>query len=70
MNRDTLEGKWHQVKGEAKIRWGKLTDDELEQIAGNAEKLIGLVQERYGIAREEAAKAVVAFQRQMNRQRA
>lgn len=54
MNRDVLAGKWKQLKGEVRNRWGRLTDDELDQVAGNAEKLVGLIQERYGIARDEA----------------
>jgi uncharacterized protein YjbJ (UPF0337 family) len=62
MNTDTLKGQWHQIKGEAKVRWGKLTDDELDQIEGNTEKLVGLVQERYGYARERAEREVKDFQ--------
>ena len=62
MNTDTLKGQWHQVKGEAKVRWGKLTDNDLDQIAGNTEKLVGLVQERYGYERERAEKEVKEFQ--------
>ena len=62
MNTDTLKGQWHQIKGEAKVRWGKLTDNELDQIEGNAEKLVGRVQERYGYARDRAEKEVKDFQ--------
>jgi uncharacterized protein YjbJ (UPF0337 family) len=54
MNRDVLAGKWKQLKGEIRNRWGRLTDDELDPVGGNAEKLVGLIQERYGVAREEA----------------
>lgn len=61
MNRDQLEGKWKQLKGEAKAKWGRLTDDELDQIEGNAEKLVGLLQERYGYQREKAKEEVDAF---------
>ena len=61
MNRDTLQGKWHQLKGEAKARWGKLTDDDLDQVGGNAEKLIGRIQERYGYARQQAEREVHDF---------
>lgn len=53
MNRDVLAGRWKQLKGDVRAKWGRLTDDELDQVGGNAEKLVGLVQERYGIAREE-----------------
>jgi uncharacterized protein YjbJ (UPF0337 family) len=58
MNRDQLKGKWHQMKGEVKAKWGKLTNDDLDQIDGNLEKLIGRLQERYGYARERAEKEV------------
>ncbi len=61
MNRDQVEGKWKQIKGEAKVAWGKLTDDDLDQAEGNAEKLAGLVQEKYGKTREEAEKEVNRF---------
>ena len=54
MNWDQAEGKWKQLKGSAKEHWGKLTDDDLTMIAGSRDKLIGKVQERYGIAKEEA----------------
>jgi uncharacterized protein YjbJ (UPF0337 family) len=58
MNLDILKGKWKQLKGEAKTQWGKLTDDDLDQIEGNTEKLVGKVQERYGYGREQAQQEV------------
>ena len=58
MNRDILEGQWTQLKGRARQQWGKLTDDDLDQIKGSTEQLIGKVQERYGIARDEAQRQV------------
>jgi uncharacterized protein YjbJ (UPF0337 family) len=61
MNRDQVQGKWHELKGEAKIQWSKLTDDDLMQFDGTVEKLVGIVQQRYGYAREEAEKAVNDF---------
>ena len=61
MNADVVKGKWHQLKGEAKSRWGKLTDDDLDRVEGDTEKLIGRVQERYGYARAEAQKEVNDF---------
>jgi uncharacterized protein YjbJ (UPF0337 family) len=61
MNSDQLEGKWKQVKGEVREKWGKLTDDDMHVVAGKREQLIGRVQERYGIAREEATRQVDAF---------
>jgi uncharacterized protein YjbJ (UPF0337 family) len=54
MNWDQLEGKWKQVKGQVKAKWGKLTDDDLDVIAGRREQLIGRLQELYGIQRDNA----------------
>jgi len=56
MNWDQMAGKWKQVRGSVRQKWGKLTDDDLEQIAGNRDKFVGIVQERYGIAKDEAQK--------------
>jgi uncharacterized protein YjbJ (UPF0337 family) len=64
INSDVLKGKWQQLKGEARIQWGRLTDDDLDQIQGNIEKLAGKLQERYGYAREEADREVEDFVRQ------
>jgi uncharacterized protein YjbJ (UPF0337 family) len=58
MNSDQMSGKWKQMKGAAKERWGKLTDDDLDVINGQSDQLIGKIQERYGIAREVAQKQV------------
>lgn len=55
---DQLEGKWKQLKGDIRVKWGELTDDDLEQIAGNRDKLAGKLQERYGIAKEEADRQI------------
>jgi uncharacterized protein YjbJ (UPF0337 family) len=54
MNRDQFSGQWKQVKGEVQRMWGKLTNDDLDQVEGNATKLIGRLQTRYGYAKEEA----------------
>jgi len=54
VNWDIIKGKWSQLKGEARIQWGKITDDEWDQIAGNKDKLVGKLQEKYGWAREDA----------------
>ncbi|GAA5110431.1 CsbD family protein [Alloalcanivorax gelatiniphagus] len=54
MNSDTLKGKWKQMMGDAKKNWGKLTDDDLKQIEGRKDKLVGKIQERYGSTREDA----------------
>jgi uncharacterized protein YjbJ (UPF0337 family) len=58
---DELKGKWKQQVGAAKLAWGKLTEDEILQSEGRAEKLVGLVQERYAITRDEADKQVSKF---------
>ena len=61
MNWDIVQGKWKQLRGAAKDNWGKLTDDDLDQAEGHRDKLIGKVQEKYGIARDEAEKQVDAW---------
>lgn len=61
MNWDQVEGKWKQFKGSARKQWGDLTDDDLDRIAGNREKFVGVLQERYGIAKEEAQKRADAW---------
>jgi len=63
MNWDTLKGEWKQFKGKVKEAWGKLTDDDLDVIAGKRDQLLGVVQKRYGIAREEAERQVQQFER-------
>ena len=54
MDWNRVEGNWKQIKGAVKQQWGKLTDDDLDQIAGQRDKFIGKVQERYGLAQDEA----------------
>ena len=54
INKDTIEGNWKQLKGKVKEQWGKLTDDDLDVIAGKRDQLVGRLQERAGIARDEA----------------
>jgi uncharacterized protein YjbJ (UPF0337 family) len=61
MNRDILEGKWKQLRGEIRDRWGQFTDDELDQIAGKYDKLSGLLQERYGYTKMEAEQQIEDF---------
>ncbi|GJM09648.1 MAG: UPF0337 protein [Lysobacteraceae bacterium] len=58
MNDDILKGKWHQLKGQAKETWGELTDDDLDKVDGQSERLVGVLQERYGKSVEEAKQAV------------
>ena len=63
MNSDQLQGKWKQMKGSVKERWGKLTDDDIDVINGQSDQLIGKIQEKYGIAKEEAQRQVEDWQR-------
>jgi len=58
MNWEQVEGRWKQLKGSAKQKWGKLTDNDLDYIAGKREQFIGKLQERYGLAKEAAQKQV------------
>jgi uncharacterized protein YjbJ (UPF0337 family) len=63
MNADQMKGKWTELKGAVRERWGKLTDDDLDVIAGQQEQLIGRIQNRYGIVKEEAQKQVDEWMR-------
>ncbi len=58
MNKDTMQGKWNQIKGNVKSNWGKLTDDDVTTISGKYDTLVGKIQERYGITRDEAEKQI------------
>jgi uncharacterized protein YjbJ (UPF0337 family) len=58
MNWDQISGQWKQVKGKAKEKWGKLTDDEIDVIEGKRDQLVGKIQERYGVAKDQAEKDV------------
>ena len=58
MNWDRIEGNWKQFKGSAKEQWGKLTDDQLDVTAGLRDKLVGRIQEAYGITKEESEEQV------------
>ena len=66
MNSDVMKGKWLQMKGEVLRQWGKLTNDDLDQIEGNTEKMVGKLQERYGYLREEAEREVDGFLRRQS----
>jgi len=71
MNTDVFEGKWKQIRGQAKAWWGKLTDDDLERAAGKLDVFAGLLQEKYGYTRQRAVdeidKHVTEFESDMNR---
>ena len=63
MNWDQIEGKWAQLKGSAKEKWGKLTDDDMTVIEGKRDQLVGKIQERYGYAKDQAEKEVSDWER-------
>jgi uncharacterized protein YjbJ (UPF0337 family) len=65
MNWDQVEGKWKQSKGKFREKWGKLTDDDLDVIAGQRDQLVGRIQERYGVAKEIAQEQADAFVKAM-----
>ncbi len=64
MNKDIAEGKWKQLKGKVRETWGKLTDDEIDKINGRAQQLSGVIQEKYGVSKEEAEEQTEAFRKQ------
>ncbi len=61
MNATEMKGKWNQLKGQVKMEWAKLTDDDLLEVAGRQDKLVGKLQERYGYDEERAKAAVERF---------
>lgn len=63
MNKETLQGKWHEIQGKIKEKWGKLTDNDLAEINGKREALLGKIQTRYGIAKERAEKELSEFEK-------
>jgi uncharacterized protein YjbJ (UPF0337 family) len=63
MNEDKIKGNWKQLTGKLKAKWGKLTDDDIQVAEGNSEYLAGKLQERYGIARDEAERQIREFDR-------
>jgi len=54
MNEDIFKGKWKELKGSVKEKWGNLTDDEVTEVEGKTEKLVGILQEKYGYSRDKA----------------
>jgi uncharacterized protein YjbJ (UPF0337 family) len=58
MNWDRIQGNWKQMTGSLRAKWGKLTDDDFEQLGGHKDKLVGRIQERYGIQKDEAERQV------------
>lgn len=66
MNKDQFQGAWKQISGKVKEKWGKLTDDEITQINGKREALLGLIQQKYGIAKERAEDELSRFESSIN----
>ena len=65
MNNDIIEGKWNQIKGDAQTKWGKLTNDDLDQIQGNRTKLAGKIQEVYGKSKDEVEKELKEWEKNL-----
>lgn len=65
MNWDRIEGNWKQAKGKVVEQWGKLTNDDLDVVAGRREQLTGKIQERYGVAKDEAERQVTDWERRV-----
>ena len=61
MNPEIFRGRWNELKGDIRTRWGKLTDDDVMQVQGQAEKMIGMLQQRYGYKREQAEQEINDF---------
>ncbi len=61
INVDVIEGKWKEFRGKIKERWGKITDSDLDRLQGNREQLAGLLQQKYGYAKEKAEKEIDQF---------
>ena len=61
MNEDILKGKWKEIKGGIKEKWGKLTDDEITRVEGSEEKFIGMLQTKYGYSKDEAKREYDSF---------
>jgi uncharacterized protein YjbJ (UPF0337 family) len=66
MNWEQIEGNWKQFKGGVKEQWGKLTDDELTRVAGKRDKLAGLLQEKYGLAKQAVEDEISEFERRLD----
>lgn len=66
MNWDQIAGKWTEMKGSVKENWGKLTEDDLTQLNGKRDRLAGLIQQKYGVAKEEAEKQISKFEESCN----
>ena len=63
MNQDRIQGRWKQLKGKVKEQWGRLTDDDLDVIAGRRDQLLGRIQQRHGVAKDEADRQVRTWEK-------
>jgi len=61
MNEDIFKGKWKEIKGSVKAKWGNLTDDDVTEVEGQSEKLVGILQKKYGYSRDKAQKEYNKF---------
>ncbi|MDD5248106.1 MAG: CsbD family protein [Rhodocyclaceae bacterium] len=68
MNWDRIAGNWKQLKGSAKLQWGKLTDDQLDKVAGARDKLSGTIQEAYGIGKDEVEKQIAEWEKRQKQE--
>jgi uncharacterized protein YjbJ (UPF0337 family) len=66
MNKDIIKGHWKEIKGKVKAQWGKLTDDEIGEMKGNAEELEGVLQKKYGYAKDKAKEEIEKFAEKNN----
>lgn len=66
MNWDHVEGNWTEFRGKVRERWGKLTDDDLDVVAGRREQLLGVLQQRYGTAKDQLEKEVKEFEHELD----
>lgn len=66
MNWDRIEGEWQNFKGKVRDKWGKLTDDDVEQVGGKKDRLVGRLKERYGYAKDKAEQEIDAWMRKLD----
>lgn len=65
MNKDMIEGDWTEMKGKVREAWGKLTDDDIEAVAGQRDQLLGRIQHRYGRSKEDVAAEIAGFEQRL-----
>lgn len=70
MNQDIIQGKWTQIKGSLKSKWGKLTDDDVSRMDGNHQYLVGKLQERYGWDKDQAEREIREFEHGLTKKKA